>query len=99
MNIFIFMIESKGFLYQIPIDCNVLKIGFGTVLLTKFFKIQMLMFMLLRHLTSLNEHYKKINSKNINFNLGNAYDLNFEDKSFDSGMRKSILHHVNLKKL
>ena len=41
---------------------------------------------------------KRINIKNIKFSLDNAYDLSFEDESFDTVIGSSILHHLNIKK-
>ena len=41
---------------------------------------------------------KRIKSKNIKFKLDNAYDLSFDDESFDTVIGSSILHHLNIKK-
>ena len=80
-------------------DMHVLEIGCGTGLLTQE----------LQHSEAdinaidispdlLSIAKKKITSKNIKFTLENAYDLSFEDESFDTVIGSSILHHLNIHK-
>lgn len=38
----------------------------------------------------------KVQSKNVNFMIGNAYEMDFEDCSFDTVVGSSVLHHLEI---